>query len=413
MVLFLSGCSKVTEVDGKSFVTAIGFDKGENFNLRFTFVFTSPTESGAKSSGGEDDETIVIEAPSLYSAIEQINHFKSKTIELSHTQTVIFSEELAKEGIKEHIFSLVRSSHFRPNIYVCIADGTSMEFLEKINPVQTYHLEKYFQLFFDKTSSGKRGDLFLYDTYFRLLTEGGSAALPYCAINNAQLKTDTEKESPSENESEEPSEENTLVGEFAENTDDFAINTAAGKIIRKSKNPAEIQGVAVVKNGVFVCMLGKMESTALQLITGNMPNNYITVSNSLDTEEMITCYTTLTENNVKVECGKVPKISVSIKMEGDYSQMGSDSYYVKNPREFEKYFEGKMKETVEKFLNKIRELNCDICGFSEAAKRNFLTVSDWEEYNWDEKFKNAEFDVDITLTIRTYGELSEDAGVTR
>ena len=111
LLVFSSGCTRVTELDEKSFVTAIGFDKGENYNLRFTFVFTNPSKSSDSSNPKEKDETIVIEAPSLYSAIEQINNFKSKSIELTHTQTVVFSEELAKEGLSEYIYMLVRSSH--------------------------------------------------------------------------------------------------------------------------------------------------------------------------------------------------------------------------------------------------------------------------------------------------------------
>ncbi|MGM9552411.1 MAG: hypothetical protein ACI3XA_09180, partial [Clostridia bacterium] len=158
-----TGCGRITEVDEKSFVTAIGFDKGEKYDLRFTFVFTSPSRDSAKTSGSEEDETIVIEAPSIYSAIEQINNFKSKTIELTHTQTLIFSEELAKEGLSDYIYMLVRSNHFRPNTYICIAENSAMEFLEKINPVQTYHLEKYFQIIFNKMTLGTKGDLYLYD----------------------------------------------------------------------------------------------------------------------------------------------------------------------------------------------------------------------------------------------------------
>ena len=139
IIILFSGCMRINEVDSKSFVTAIGFDKGENYNLRFTFVFTAPSKEASKD-GKSNDETIVIEAPSLYSAIEQINNFKSQMIVLTHTQTLIFSEELAKEGLSEHIYMLVRSNHFRPNTYVCVTDKTSMEFLDKINPVQTYHL---------------------------------------------------------------------------------------------------------------------------------------------------------------------------------------------------------------------------------------------------------------------------------
>lgn len=403
--MLFSGCMRINEVDSKSFVTAIGFDKGENYNLRFTFVFTSPSKETSKD-GKNNDETIVIEAPSLYSAIEQINNFKSQIIVLTHTQTLIFSEELAKEGLSEHIYMLVRSNHFRPNTYVCITDKTSMEFLEKINPVQTYHLEKYFQLLFNKMTSGKKGDLYLYDSYFGLNRAGKSSVLPYCAIKDITIK-ETEEEA-SENASEEPSESETIPGKFAENTDDFAINLIAGHTVSKSENTAEIQGIAVLKEGKLATVLGRGEATCLQMITNSMPNTYFTLSNPYNPDKMITCYITNSdEAKIKVNCDNVPQISIRITLEGDFTEVGEDDTYIRNPHLFEDYFETKTEESINQFLSKIKELDCDICAFSEAAKSEFLTVDKWEEYNWYDKFASAEFDVSVDLTIRTFGELSQ------
>lgn len=411
IILFLPSCQRVTEVDGKSFVTAIGFDKGENYNLRFTFVFTSPSKSSNNASGKEEDETIVIEAPSLYSAIEQINNFKSKTIELTHTQTVIFSEELAKEGLEEYIYMLVRSSHFRPNTYLCIADRSSMEFLERINPVQTYHLEKYFQLIFNKLTSGKKGDLYLYDAYFRLLSESRTGILPYCAINDTELKTYDGPEAPSEvaeKPSEEPSEGDTLSGHFSENTDDYAVNIIAGKTISQSDNTAEIQGVGVIKDGVLVTVLGRMETISLQMLTNSLPNTYLTLSNPYSPDKMITCYISAHDSKISVDCERSPVINIDIELEGDFAEVGADDYFIQHPSEFEEYFEEKTKETIKKFLDKTIRLNCDICGFSDIAKSEFLTVNEFEAYNWNERFKAAEYNLNVNLTMRTFGELSRN-----
>ncbi len=408
VIFLICGCTRITEVDSKSFVTAIGFDKGENYELRFTFVFTSPSKSSS-SKGAKGDETIVIEAPSLYSAIEQINNFKSQSIVLTHTQTLIFSEELAKEGLGEYIYMLVRSNHFRPNTYVCITDKSSMEFLEKINPVQTYHLEKYFQLLFNKMTSGTKGDLYLYDSYFRLLGAGRASVLPYCAINETKLKTANEsEESPSEGATEEPSEGETLPGKFADNTDDYAINITAGHTISKSDNSSEVQGVAVIKDGKLVTVLGRGEAIAMQMITNSLPPSYVTLSNPYHPEKMITCYIASAKNtSVKVRCEETPKISISVNLEGDFTEVGSDDTFIENPRLFESYFEKKTEETLTKFLDKTIKLGCDICAFSEAAKLCFLTTDDWEAYSWEKRFNTSDFEVKVNLTVRTYGELSQ------
>ena len=404
----LCGCVRINEVDSKSFVTAIGFDKGENYNLRFTFVFTSPSKETAEN-GKNNDETIVVEAPSLYSAIEQINNFKSQIIVLTHTQTLIFSEELAKEGLSEHIYSLVRSNYFRPNTYLCVTDKSSMEFLEKINPVQTYHLEKYFQLLFNKMTSGKKGDLYLYDSYFGLHRAGKASVLPYCAIKDVTITEPEENESETDNEG--PSESETIPDKFAANTDDFAINLIAGRTISKSKHTAEVQGIAALKNGQMTALLGRNEALCLQMITNGMPDTYLTLSDPNNPDRMITCYVALSENSrITTKCGVVPEISLRINLEGDFTEVGTDAFYIQHPQLFEEYVEAKIKECIERFLVKLKELNCDICAFSESAKTNFLTVDEWEKYDWDKKFPSAQFNVDVNFTIRTYGELSQGEG---
>ncbi len=409
LLCFLAGCTRVTELDEKSFVTAIGFDKGENYNLRFTFVFTNPSKSSDSSNPKEKDETIVIEAPSLYSAIEQINNFKSKTIELTHTQTVVFSEELAKEGLSEYIYMLVRSSHFRPNTYVCIADGSSMEYLENVNPAGVYHLEKFFQLLFNKMTSGTKGDMYLYDSYFRLKSESGAAVLPYCAINKVVPQTEKAESKGDEAPSEETSDKQTIEGKYAENTDDFAINTLAGNSISLSDNTSQIQGVAVLKDGYMIGKLGKLETICLQMITNSMPKGYFTLSNPDFPEKMLTCYITQsTPAKINVECKNKPLVDIKINLEGDFSEVGNKDEYIENPEKFEAYFEAKIKEAIERFLEKItKDLDSDICAFSDAAKAKFLTVDEWESYKWKEKFKNCEYSVDVNLTMRTYGELSQ------
>ena len=42
-----------------------------------------------------------------------------------------------------------------------------------------------------------------------------------------------------------------------------------------------------------------------------------------------------------------------------------------------------------------KEYDVDIDKFSLKAPAHFLTISEWENFNWDEKFKNTEFDVNV------------------
>ena len=46
-----------------------------------------------------------------------------------------------------------------------------------------------------------------------------------------------------------------------------------------------------------------------------------------------------------------------------------------------------------------REYGCDINGFFRMAKQKFLTIPEYENYNWAEKYKKAEFNVIVDSSV--------------
>ena len=54
----------------------------------------------------------------------------------------------------------------------------------------------------------------------------------------------------------------------------------------------------------------------------------------------------------------------------------------------------------DKYFKKISvEYETDIDNFCTKATSNFLTISDWKNFNWNEKFKNSKFDININLNV--------------
>jgi spore germination protein KC len=134
------------------------------------------------------------------------------------------------------------------------------------------------------------------------------------------------------------------------------------------------------------------------------------VSNPTSAESMITVYLSQGKKaKISVKAEENPKISIFIDIEGDFISVGYDDSFVKNPKAFEEYLEEKIENEIMNLMKKSTdELDSDICGFSEKAKKCFSTVKDWKAYGWEEKYKNAEFDVNVNVTMRTYGELTQD-----
>ena len=54
-----------------------------------------------------------------------------------------------------------------------------------------------------------------------------------------------------------------------------------------------------------------------------------------------------------------------------------------------------------------KEFNSDIAGIGKHLASQFLTIQDWENYNWLENYKNTFFSVDVNTNIKSSHLLSE------
>ena len=103
-VIFTNGFSASytsRKIDNLAYVLALGIDVGEKSKLKVSTQFTkSASVSPGSGSSAEDIDNIVLvsgEADSIFSALNLINSYIGKELNLSHCSLIIFSEEFAKE----------------------------------------------------------------------------------------------------------------------------------------------------------------------------------------------------------------------------------------------------------------------------------------------------------------------------
>ena len=97
-----------------------------------------------------------------------------------------------------------------------------------------------------------------------------------------------------------------------------------------------------------------------------------------------------------------PNISISVYCEAKVLTVGENSNYTNSEilKEISIHAENFLLHNIENYLNKTsKELNCDIDTFSQYAISNFLTVADWDNYNWVSKYANANFSVDVNFDV--------------
>lgn len=129
------GAQSIQSVDDLAYAVAIGFDIGENDRIKVTFQFTMPNSSGEGPSS-EIAPILVDSAESacIESAVNLMNTFVSKEINLSHCKIIVFSEEFARQGISKEIYSLMNKVQVRPHSNIIISTSTAEEYIKSVKP---------------------------------------------------------------------------------------------------------------------------------------------------------------------------------------------------------------------------------------------------------------------------------------
>jgi len=403
----ITGCFDRREVDELAYVMAIGLDKGKTNDIKMTLQMAVPLAFGSgNEGGGEGDKSVLvttIETPSIVSGLNITNNFLSKQINLSHAKVIVFSEELAREGIQKYINSLERFRDVRGNTYLVVSKGSAEEYLRSVKPVLEVNPAKFFELnltsyrYTSYTAGSQLLDFFLQQS------SSGSQAVVTLAATGKYESSD--EFSLNGSTYKEKGRDNPLEGDFK-----------AGNIPRVGDIKSEIMGVAVFDGGKMVGELDGEETSNYLIINGKFKNFYFTLPDPLFDEE----YVVLNINSGRSPGFRVnmvdekPIIDLNIRLEGDIISIQSGENYEdldKLPI-LERAVEEFMKKDMLKFLYKTsREFNCDICGFGKEMKKKFIDWNEWEKFNWPSKYKNAEFNVNIDFKIRRPGLIVQSVPV--
>lgn len=103
-VIFANGFSAAytsRKIGNIAYVLALGIDVGEKAKMKISAQFSKSTSfSPTTGSSGEDASNIILvsgEADSIFSALNLLNSYIGKELNLSHCSLFIFSEEFAKQ----------------------------------------------------------------------------------------------------------------------------------------------------------------------------------------------------------------------------------------------------------------------------------------------------------------------------
>lgn len=371
-------------IDNLAYVLAIGIDKGEDNNLEVSFQFSTSsktTESGTteKTPGIIDSVT----APSLSTAINLMDSYMGKEINLSHCKVIIFSEELAEEGISEEIYTLINDTQVRPSSNIVVSKCNAKLYMEKTSPELENLISKYYEIFTNSSKyTGFKPNATIGDFFNAIICK---TCDPFAILGGIS----TEKP------------ENQGNNHIQEN-----YNVKSNQTPIEGENGSENIGVAVFKDDKLVGELCALETTALLALTNKVDRFLISLPDPNDVNSYLDIYlypqgSTSIDVNTSTSS---PYIKVNAKFAGRIYSMSNNSQYL-DPTILDD-----ISQTCNKYLESVfcdylyktsKEFKSDINGFGKYALSNFFTTQDYDNYNWRNNYQNAFFEVNVDTSIKS------------
>jgi len=390
------GSYSVQSVDDLAYLVALGIDAGENNVLKVTFEFTMPNSSGENASS-EVAPVIInsVEASSIDSAINLMNTYVSKEINLSHCKTIIFSEPLAQAGISKHIYSLMNKVQVRPDANIIVSKCSAKDFMKNVKPNLENLIAKYYEIApVSSKYTGYTPNVTLGDFFIRLTSV---TTQPIAMLGNISSKKNA----------------NNVDSSATTFTSEKDSEASAGSSSIENGSSSEIIGSAVFDKDVLVGELTAKETLCHLLIRNELENCNITISHPSNTNENIDLYL-YNNSQPKIDVNIIngtPFIKVKLGLEARILSVHPDSEYDTDKKlsEISSSANQYIKSIVTDYLYKTSiNFKADINGFGKSAFKLFLTQQEFKEYNWLKNYKNSIFDVSVDTNVKSSFLLSGD-----
>ena len=350
-----------------------GIDSSKNSNYKFTFQFNKPTKSSETVEASS--YVFSVDSTSLDSAISLLNNYLGKPINLSHCKIIVFSEEIAVQGIDKHITTLMNSVEIRPDTSIIVSKCNGKYFIENADSKLESLVSTYYEV---ATSSN---NYTAYSDYVKIsdfLNKSQSFKFEPCAILGNVYSINSKNNSSSS----------------SSKVNGSQISSGTG---------IETLGMAVFKEGKLVGELSGIQTIGHLLVKNKLKTCVVSIVNPLNESETIDLFL-YNESTPKISVQFInnsPFVSIDLIINAKILSGGSSTSLDNNylnliNEELDSYLEN----VVLDYLYTIsKEYNSDIAGIGRFATKDFLTISDFENINWLDNFKDCFFDVNVDSNV--------------
>lgn len=382
IIIFIAGFSasyNSLNIDNSAFAIAIGIDKSESDELEITFEFLSTSPS---TEGSSETEPVLnsVKCSSITNGINIMNAYLGKKVNLSHCKLIIFSEEIAKQGISKEVYSLINEVQIRPSANIVVSKCNTRYYIENSVPGLESLITKYYDIFPNTSEyTGYTCDATIGDFFNALVC---NYCEPYAILGGIDTQSSDSSNTQASDSSSIKSNQSPITGK------------------RSSQNI----GLAVFNGDKLSGELDAIETICFLNIRKQVNSFLVSIPNPQDTNSKIDLY--LTPNkNPKIDISIIngsPYIKLKLDFSGKIYSMNKDNQYLDTDvlNSIDNNCNSYLKEQFSNYLYKTSTtFKSDINGFGLYCLSNFITTTDFNDYHWLDNYRNSTFDININTII--------------
>ena len=425
-ITFIAGFSNSyisRRIEHLAYALVLGIDKGEKAKLKISTQFINVPSS---SSGASSDSSQIIltscEANSMFSGLNLLNSYIGKEINLAHCSVVVFSEEIAKEGISSEIYSLINNEEIRSSANIVVTNCKAYDYINNSKPNLENITSKYFDTF-DITSklTGYFSNITLGDFFNRLSERNSDPIAVLGGLNSTARSEENKSSSNSSKESSSSSNSgnsDNINGETlnsnsssqdVEDQEKQEIETTqnslvAGKSSIVGGRGTENLGIAIFSGDKYIGELTVWESICHSLITNSIDTCIISVEDPLVENKQLEIQLSpnrkskITSN---IENGAI-NINIELNLIANIISLNSNINYEDTDtiNKISTATQNRLNDELNKYFDKTaRKYNVDIDKYYLSILKYFPYQKNFDDFNYKEKLKNANFNCNTHVNI--------------
>lgn len=373
---------KTLNIENLAFVVALGIDTSDSKEIKVTFQFVNPPST----SEGSNQEVKILEdsvdTNSIPNAINIMNSYLARKIDLSHCRNIIFSEDIAKNGISNYIYTLMNDVQVRPTSNIIVTTCTAYDYIKNSIPSLETSITRYYDIFPNSSHyTGYVSNASIGNFYNALVC---NSCEPYTILGGLSSQTSTGSQSNVSSDS----------------------NIIAGSSSISGTRATENIGMAAFKHDKLIGELDAIETVCFHVLKNNINSFLVSVPNPNDkTNNIDLLITPKKSTKIKVDIvNGSPYIKIDASFNAKIYSMDENSSYLNQDTltAISNSCSNYMQNVLLNFLYKTSiEFKSDINGFGKYALSDFSTNIDFKNYDWRNSYVNSVFDVNVNTTVNS------------